>query len=175
MSNVAVLAQSLAISRVNDERKQFCDLLDVMGFFGGFAATLAGAVSVGKNSPTPSKPTRVSSKASADDVDDAFHPVALPVGMVRATKVLAHPFAVAGGRAEVGLCSLIAWRTKNLFPAPSAGDDSRSIATRCTHPALDRAINLNPPTFAAKSAKGCLAFRTSPNRIGFRHVSSLSF
>ena len=97
MSDMAVFTQSLTICGVEDERKQFRDLSAVMGVFARLAATLTKAVGIRQYGTTPFSPTWIGLQALPNDVDDSAHAVALPIRVIRATEILAHPLTLAGG------------------------------------------------------------------------------
>lgn len=100
---MAATAQSLPVRGVKDERKQLRDLPLMVRLFSRTAASFTAPVGLFEHRGRPSLPARIGGKSLANDVDDALRAVTFPVGVISPTKVLAHPFALAGRGAEVVL------------------------------------------------------------------------
>src|SRR3990167_9940020 len=126
MGNMAVLTESLAVSGVKDEQKQFLDFPLVVSVFGRTAATLAKTSGIRQYLSGPRSATSVVS----DDRGQVAKVVALPVGRSRSHEIHAHPLALASRRAEVilGGARDTAWRTTHNLSALLTGDNDRLVA-----------------------------------------------
>lgn len=168
MNNVAIKAQSLPVSGVKDEHQQFFDFSLMVRLVSGAATPLTTAVGVVQHLFGPCFPTVI----GANNGRKVVKIVSLPVWMVITAKVLTHPLTMADGRAKVILRSLVARGSEHFLATPCAGDNADPVATGYSHSALDRAVDLNTPTFTTKAFKGSLAFRAGSLFNDFRHSNA---
>lgn len=138
MSNMAILTQSFAVGGVKDQREQFRDLLLMVRFLSGVAATLTKSVSVSQNGMTPLSPPRITVQPAGNELDDPFWPVPFPERMIRPAQVFAHPQSLADVGTEVVLSNfLTGWRALLRFSAPVANDggNPQVFFAPCSHAA----------------------------------------
>ena len=136
MANVTFLAQGFPVVGIKDERKQFSDFTLVMSFFGRISASFTKSIGVIKDFVAPLSPSGVTVQPASDKLNDPIRAIAFPVECPTASKILAHPFALASMRAKVILGSRSTGRRAHLrFAAPITNDrgSTEVFLSPCSH------------------------------------------